>query len=338
MVFNPLASKHVVAVLAYFDDRFVLNRASDAVAGFRRIRAHWLYRARLMREHGRARYPASINDTSYHLLERYMPISARRSRPLEVPEGLAAAVAAHGPVMLVHTHQSGMMPLTDGLHRLGVPAIRPVNDPALLGRMLAKRGIGPDALLPVRADALSLARALRLLLSGRYRAMLVAIDHCDQRGIFRFINPNCLELAARRGLASGFLFSTISDDGLVRVHCSEIRVRPDGEAATRELIEFLAAFDPRYRGHSIRRSLDTGGVDERRDPLGEGADRHLVVDAVDVELDAEMGLKVHDDLDEIERIDAGIGQRAVEIDGTAGGQLRDDGGENGVGLSHRQGP
>lgn len=251
MRLDPLASRHVIAPIALIDD-LLLAAAPDQRAAFRLVRYGSRYRPRLLKEHGRSRFPVALELSAYLFVARYFPLARRKPHAIACDRDLPAAVRQAGPVIFLHTHQGGMV-FSEMFHRLDLPAIRPVERPERVSKSLARLGISLEHQRPVRSDAVSLARALRLLTKDQ--SMLVAVDYCNATGAFGVINPNCLELAARRGIATCFLYTTVDGEGQITVRTSPIRHRPDGLAAAAEMIDFLAGFDARYGAYAIARRL-----------------------------------------------------------------------------------
>ncbi|SFZ85111.1 hypothetical protein SAMN02983003_2391 [Devosia enhydra] len=251
MRLDPLASKHVIAPIALAED-LLLAGAPDQRAAFERVRHGARYRPRLLKEHGRSRFPATLDHSALLFLRRYFPIARRKPCTIACDRDLKAAMRENGPVMFVHTHQGGMF-LSTLFHQIDLQAVRPVEKPEGVAESLERLGISRDHQMPVRSDAVSLAKAMRLM--GPDRCMLVAIDYCNAAGAFGVINPNCLELAARRGIATCFLYIAVDGEGQVMVKASPIRHRPQGHAAAEEMIAFLARFDARFAGWEIARRL-----------------------------------------------------------------------------------
>lgn len=255
--FDPFATRSITRLVANYHEHRTLRHAEDITAAFRLVRNSPLYRSRILKELARLQFPSTSNHACYHLIDRFFPLNSNKRYRVEWPDGFRERAAAVDKVMFVFLHQGGLF-LAHAFREIGISAIRPVENPVRFREQMREIDVDDAGQLPIAADVLSLVRALRLLKS--YRSILVALDHMDSMRRYRFVSPSALELAARRGLPTCLLYTEVTDEGVIRIHASDIAFRPDPIAAAEELIRFYTRLNAGF-GHYTVASLAAGAVD-----------------------------------------------------------------------------
>ena len=256
--FDPFATRSITRLVADYHERTTLRHARDVTPAFRLVRNSPLYRNRVLKELARLPFPSTSNHACYHLIDRFFPRNSSKPYRVEWPDGFRERAAAVDKIVFVFLHQGGLF-LAHAFRDIGISTIRPVENPVRFREQMREIDVDDAGQLPIAADALSLVRALRLLKS--YRSILIALDHTDATKRYRFVSPSVLEMAARRSLPTCLLYTEVTDEGVLRIHASDIAIRSDPIAAAEELIRFYTRLNAGFGDYTVASIAAASAVD-----------------------------------------------------------------------------